>query len=150
MNLLLHITSSLLPVNNLEFSWFWFAGSLIPDIDNIFLFIYYRVFSFKKIIDYVKNEEKYNIRFKTKYVHSIFGAMALSLPIFLFNPAGGAYFFAGYIFHLILDWPDKDVKQYLYPLKKEFKGFLPISSKIENLISFALIVCVILIYKIIK
>lgn len=149
MTFLIHFIAGLIPVENFKFSWFWFTGSVIPDVDHIFILIYYRVFSWKKIIDYFKNEEKYAIRFKTKYIHSLLGAVILSLPIFLFNSAGGLYFFAGYLFHLLLDWPDKDVKQYFYPSKKESRGFLPISSKTERIFAYALLLLIILTYALI-
>jgi len=149
MFIIIHLVAGLLPVNNFQFSWFWLVGSLIPDIDHIFLFIQHKLFSFSKIMDATRFEEKYGIRSKTKYVHSILGAMIVSLPVILINTAGGIYFFAGYLLHLLLDWPDKDVKQYLYPLKKELKGILPIASKTEQIISYVLLL-IIIIYFLIK
>lgn len=141
-----HIIAGLLPVENFNFSWFWFAGSLTPDLDHIFFIVKYKFFSYKKIAELFCNEEKYSLRLRTKYVHSLLGAVIISLPIFLYNTIGGTYFFAGYIFHLLLDWPDKDIKQYLYPLKKEFKGFLPIFSKPEKLFTLAILLIIIFIY----
>lgn len=141
-----HIIAGLIPIDNFKFSWFWFAGSVAPDIDHIFVFINHKVFSWKKIIDSLWHEEKYGIQSRTKYMHSFLGAAVFSLPVFLFNASGGLYFFAGYFFHLILDWPDKDAKQYFYPLKTEFKGPLAIFSNIEKIFTLVLFLLIILIY----
>jgi len=141
-----HAIIGLIAVEGFKFSWFWFIGSTLPDIDHIFVLVHNKIFSWSKILDSFQNEEKYGIRMKTKYFHSFFGAIILSLPVILFNVTGGIYFFTAYLLHLLLDWPDKDIKQYLYPFKIEFKGFLPIFSKIEQIFACALSLLVISIY----
>ncbi len=130
--ILAHIVAGVMPAENHSFSWFWFLGSIIPDIDHLFVLIKNKIFTWNKITDSIRFEDKYQIRYKTKYFHSIFGAVVVSLPVLLFGTTGALYFFIAYIIHLLLDWPDQDEKQYFYPFsKKKFRGFLPIFSKPE-------------------
>ena len=84
-------------------------------------------------------EDKYNIRYKTKYGHSIFGAAMVTLPVLLISIEGALYFFVAYLIHLVLDWPDRDEKQYFYPFKKKIRGFLPIFSKPEIIFTILLL-----------
>lgn len=134
-----HAIVGMMPVNQSEFSWFWFIGSVIPDIDHLFVLYRYRIFSWGKLIDAERFEDKYNIHFKTKYVHSIFGAVMMTLPVLLISREGAVYFFIAYLIHLLLDWPDIDEKQYFYPLKIKVRGFLPIWSKPEIVFTIALL-----------
>lgn len=134
-----HIIVGMMPVYNNQFSWFWFLGSIAPDIDHLLVLARHKIFSWNKIVDTMKFEDKYNLKYKTKYIHSIFGAAALSLPIALLDSYGAFYFFAAYVMHLFLDWPDRDEKQYLFPIKTKFRGFLPIFSKPEKIFTAALI-----------
>lgn len=126
-----HSIIGIMPVNNSEFSWFWFIGSVIPDIDHLFVLYRHKIFSRKKIIDTMEFEDKYNLHYKTKYIHSIFGAIVMSLLILFISREGAFYFFIAYLIHLILDWPDLDEKQYFYPFNKKIRGFFPILSKPE-------------------
>ena len=54
------------------------------------------------------HEDRYNLHFKTKCGHSIFGALMFSIIPFLINHSGGVYFFLAYLLHLLFDWPDRD------------------------------------------
>lgn len=137
--ILAHAIVGMMPINQSEFSWFWFIGSVIPDIDHLFVLYRHRIFSWGKLIETERFEDKYNIRFKTKYVHSIFGAVMMALPVWLISAEGAAYFFVAYLIHLLLDWPDIDEKQYFYPFKKMTRGFLPIWSKPEMVFTIALL-----------
>ena len=137
--ILAHIVVGMMPVNQSEFSWFWFIGSVITDIDHLFVLYKYRIFSWAKLIDAEKFEDKYNIHFKTKYVHSIFGAVMMTLPVLFISREGAVYFFGAYLIHLALDWLDIDEKQYFYPLKIKTRGFLPIWSKPEIALTVALL-----------
>ena len=123
--------------------WYILIGSIIPDIDHIFVLAKNKIYTPSKIIDTMRFEKNYNLEFKTKYVHSVLGAIAFSLPVALIDFNGAIYFFFSYIFHLIIDWLDYDEKQYLFPLKTKFKGFLPIFSKQEIFITIILIVLMI-------
>lgn len=143
--ILAHIIIGTLPVEN-NFSWFWFMGSVIPDIDHIFIIFKNKLFSVNKLIDSIANEEKYGIRYKTKYTHSILGGLLISIIVSLISFSGGAYFFAGYMLHLALDFLDKDEKQYFYPLKIKIKGWLPIFSKTEIVFTIILLLISIKIY----
>ena len=129
-----------MPIVNSKFNWFWFLGSVVPDIDHLFVLYKYKIFSLKKIFKIQANEEKYCLHFKTKYGHSIFGAVVCSLPILFLDAYGAMFFFFAYILHLVLDWPDKDEKQYFFPLKFKVRGFLPILSKWEILFTLVLLV----------
>lgn len=137
--ILAHIVVGMMPVNQSEFSWYWFIGSVITDIDHIFVLWKYRIFSWAKLIDTEKFEDKYNIHFKTKYVHSIFGAVMMTLPVLLISREGAIYFFIAYLIHLALDWLDIDEKQYFYPLKIKVRGFLPIWSRPEIALTITLL-----------
>src|SRR4030042_5618323 len=144
--ILAHAIIGLMPIENNHFSWFWFLGSVIPDADHIFIILRNRFFTPRKIIDSVRFEEKYNVRYKTKYFHSLLGAIAISVPLVLVSSKGAAYFFLAYILHLLIDWLDIDEKQYLYPLKIKFKGFLPIFSKTEMIITIILAIFLFVFY----
>lgn len=135
-----HQIVGLMPLIDSHFSWFWFLGAVILDIDHLFVLYKHKIFSLTKIFEIEAHEDKYNIRFKTKYGHSIFGAVVCSLPILFINAYGAMTFFFAYILHLILDWPDKDEKQYFYPFKFKVRGFLSILSKWEILFTLALLV----------
>lgn len=133
--------------NYFGYFWFFVIGSIFPDIDHLIILIKHKIFSWSKIVDSVRFEKKYNITYKTKYVHSFLGAIIISTPIMLFNFTGGLCFLTGYTIHLLIDWLDIDEKQFLYPLKKKFKGFLPIFSKTEMIFTLFLIVLMLLSFK---
>jgi len=141
-----HALVGLMPVADSKFSLFWFLGSVTPDVDHLFVIYRHRLFSLKHLIEVERYEDKYNIHFKTKYTHSVFGAVLFSIPVFLINRSGGVYFITAYLLHLLLDWPDRDEKRYLYPLKIKFRGWLPILSKWEILFTLALIICLFKMY----
>lgn len=136
--ILAHALVGLMPVVDSKFNWFWLAGSVIPDIDHLFVIYQHRIFSLKRLMEMERFEDKYNLHFKTKYIHSMFGAVIFSIPTFLISRRGGMYFFLAYFVHLLLDWPDCDEKQYFYPFKIKFRGFLPILSKWEIAFTFVL------------
>ncbi|MSU45469.1 MAG: hypothetical protein EXS47_02475 [Candidatus Zambryskibacteria bacterium] len=129
--ILAHSIVGIMPVSNSEFSWLWFMGSVIVDIDHLFVLYSHKIFSWGKLVDTTKFEDKYGIHFKTKYMHSIFGALVTTIPILFISMEGALYYFVAYLIHLVLDWPDIDEKQYFYPFKKKIRGFLPIFSKPE-------------------
>lgn len=128
-----------MPINNHEFYWFWFIGSIIPDTDHLFVLYGNKIFSLNKIINSMRFEDKYNLHYKTKYLHSVFGAIIMTIPIAFIDMTGALYFFVAYIGHLLLDWSDQDEKQYLFPFCVKFRGFLPIFSKPEIIFSVFLI-----------
>ena len=118
-------------------SLFIFA-SIIPDIDHVWVILKNRLFTKKKLFDALAHEERYHIRFKTPLMHSLLGLVLCSAFFFLFVKDASLLliFLLMYLSHLLLDWPDIDKKQYLYPCsKKEFSGFLPIWSSIEKRIT---------------
>ena len=139
--ILAHIVVGVFPTTNSEFSTVWFLGSIAPDIDHLFLLIKNRIFSWKKIEHYMRHSDAHHIRFKTKYLHSVFGAFLMSLPFYVISLQAVKTFFLAYILHLVLDWPDHDEKQYLFPFSNQkFKGFLPIFSKPEIVFTITLVV----------
>lgn len=141
-----HVVVGLLPVHNNHISWFWLVGSQIADLDHLAVLFYHRIFSWNKAVGYMRHEDKYNLRFKTKYAHSLFGAFVASGTVALFSPTGALYFGLAYLLHLLLDWPDQDEKQYLFPLPIKLRGFLPIFSLPEKIFTVALILTVTLLY----
>lgn len=136
---LAHAIIGAMPVNNSEFSWFWFIGSVIADIDHLFVLYAHKIFSWDKFIDVIKFEDKYGIHFKTKYMHSIFGVVVTTIPVLFISKEGVLYYFVAYFIHLILDWLDVDKKQYFYPFKKKIRGFLPVFSKPEIIFTILLL-----------
>lgn len=137
--ILAHSIVGIMPISDPGFFWFWLVGSVIADIDHLFVLYKHRIFSWDKLIDAIRFEDKYGIRFKTKYMHSIFGAVVTSTPILFISQEGALYYFIAYLIHLVLDWPDIDEKQYFYPFKKKIKGFLPIFSKPEIIFTILLL-----------
>jgi hypothetical protein len=115
--------------------WYFLIGSMFPDIDHIYILLRNKIFTIRKAIDSIRFEEKYNLKFKTKFFHSLVGATFFSLPIVIINKNGAIVFFVSYIFHLLLDWLDYDEKYYLYPFNIKFQGILPIFSKQEIFIT---------------
>lgn len=127
--------------------WYFTIGSVFPDIDHLFVLVSHKIFSPKYIVDSLRFEKKYNLSFKTKYGHSLFGAFILSLPVVMFDVEGGIAFFIGYLIHLLLDWPDVDDKYFLWPLRKKFSGFLPIFSITEIIFTIILLLLMIVSFK---
>ena len=111
------------------------VASMLPDIDHLYVIIKNKLYNKKKLFDALKHEERYNLRFKTPLMHSVLGLIICTSLFYLFsyNLTLSVYFSLAYFSHLLLDWPDIDKKQYLYPFKKEFKGFLPIWSRAEKI-----------------
>ncbi len=137
--ILAHSIVGITPISNSEFSWFWFIGSVIADIDHLFVLYKYKIFSWGKFIDTIRFEDKYGIRFKTKYMHSILGAVVTAIPILFISKKGALFYFVAYLIHLTLDWLDIDEKQYFYPFKKKIRGFLPVFSKPEIIFTILLL-----------
>jgi len=134
--------------NYFGFFWYIVAGSIIPDIDHAYILLKNKFYTWHKIVDSIKFEERYKINYKTKYIHSVFGALIIALPLAFFDMKGSVYFFLAYIFHLAIDWLDCDEKQFLFPLKIKFRGFLPIFSKTE--IMATLLLSIFMAYSFIK
>ena len=127
------------------FHSFWpiLIGSVFPDIDHLFVVLRHRFFSLAKILDSMRFEKKYNVRYKTKFVHSVFGAFIFSFFVWIFfGKDDSFYFFLAYSGHLVLDWPDCDEKYYFFPFRIRFNGILPIASKLE--IVFTIIISIIM------
>ncbi len=120
--------------------FFFILGSLFPDFDHLYIIIKNKIWNSKKIIETIKYEDKFNLKYKTKLFHSILGLVLFSLIAALFNAKGAIIFAIMYLLHLLMDWADIDEKYYLYPLKIKFKGFLPIWSKYEKLLTIILLI----------
>lgn len=117
---------------------FFVLASMFPDIDHLYLIIKHRIYPIKRTIHILKKEEAHGIHFKTPIMHSLFGLIICSLLFLLVtqNMQFTSYFSLLYCSHLLLDWPDIDKKQYLYPFsRREFRGKLPIWSKAEQLVT---------------
>ena len=67
--ILAHIIIGAMPVEN-KFSWFWFLGSIIPDVDHLFIILKNKIFSYDKLIDSIANEEKYGIIFSEQFARA--------------------------------------------------------------------------------
>lgn len=124
---------------------YFFAGSVFPDVDHLYVIAKNKMYPPKKLLHSLRHEGKYGLKYKTPLLHSVFGAMLCSAPIALLSPLGAVHFLYGYLGHLVLDWVDHDEKQYLFPLKKKFRGFLPIFSKAEIAFTLALLVLMVVI-----
>jgi len=116
--------------------FFFIAGSLFADIDHIYIyFIKGKFYTWKKFINALKYEDKHGIKSKTPLFHSILGMVIFTGVIYLFNQQGALYFGIAYLSHLLMDWVDKDEKIFLWPLKIEFRGFLPVWSTSEKIVT---------------
>ena len=124
-------------------------GAVIAVIDHWFVyarngFFNFKNFSLSRLMDVVKHEERYGVKSKSGLFHSLFGLGWMTGLVWLFFPLEALFFGIGYLTHLILDWPDKEEKQYLYPLKIKFKGFLPIWSYGEKIVTFLFVVVLVI------
>ena len=129
--------------------FFFILGSILPDIDHLYVIFKNKFFNFRKIIDSMKTERKFKIRYKTKFVHSLLGLTVFStimyfLNMYFLNSKAIISFFIGYLLHLLIDWGDIDEKYYLYPFNIKFKGFLPIWSKFEKIFTLILLLIAII------
>lgn len=134
--------------NHFGHFWFIFLGSVFPDLDHLAVIFKDRI-SLKKILKCFWLFErsfwpfkKYNTKYKSKYVHSILGAVVASGLASLFDFSGGLYFFIAYIIHLMIDMFCVEENQYFYPFKKKIKGFLFTPSKTEIVFTLLLVVLV--------
>jgi hypothetical protein len=128
------------------------AGSLLPDIDHVYIYFKNRLltkknFSFRRLVHVWRNDEKYGIVSKTPLFHSVMGLAIFSLFVTLLNRQEGVFFAIAYGLHLLMDWMDKDAKYFLFPLKLEFRGFLPVWSRAEQILTvIALIALAVVFY----
>ncbi len=140
-----HLIAGLLPVDHLTFSWFWFFGSVIPDLDHIYVLFKHSV-PLRKVFHSMRFEHLYGINFRTKYMHSVLGGAILSLSVLFFGWQNALVFAIAYGVHLILDLPDKDIKEYLYPLRLKFRGLWPLFSLPEKIFTGFLFLVVVYMY----
>lgn len=124
--------------------FFFVLGAVFADFDHILVIAKNKLWNFNKIIESIRFEKKFGMRYKTPFFHSLFGLALFSGIIFLFSHKGGIEFGIAYFTHLLLDWVDIDEKYFLYPLKIRFKGFLPIWSRAEQVITATLILVIII------
>lgn len=115
------------------------VGSVLPDVDHVFVLIKNRHFRLREIFDVMKDEAKYGERYKTFYTHSLLAWILFSAAAILFNYSAGVAFSVGYFLHLVVDLLDADEKRLFFPLKKTMKGFLPVFSKYEIIVAAVLI-----------
>lgn len=134
------------PIDGGTFCSAWFLGSVLPDLDHLYVFWKHRIFGISAMIETLRHEDEYEMRYKTEWMHSVLGAAFSSLLFWIFAPEAAGLFFAGYLLHLVLDWPDQDEKHYLFPLKLKFRGFLPIFSKAEIAFTILLAAWVLALY----
>ena len=106
-------------------------GSILPDIDHLVILLKHKQFSFREAYYSMKSEEKYGIRYKTPWTHSALALIVLGSLTTLINQPAGIAFAVGYLLHLLLDAIDTDEKQYFFPVKYKFRGFLPVFSYVE-------------------
>ena len=66
-----HSIVGIIAGNYFGYFWYWFLGSIIPDIDHLWMLYKHRIFSVSKIIDSMRFEEKYELNYKTKYIYKL-------------------------------------------------------------------------------
>ena|SRR3989344_4996604 len=125
---------------------FLIVGSILPDLDHLYVIIKNKLWGISKIINTLKFEKDFGIRYKTPLLHSVFGLVLSSSIIYIFSIKGALFFAGVYLLHLLIDWTDVDEKYYLYPFKIKFQGFLPIWSRCEKILTVILAVVVVLVY----
>ena len=59
--------------------FFFILGSIFPDIDHIYVIIKNKIFNLNKLIDTIKFEKRYNLNYKTPWLHSVLGLIFFSL-----------------------------------------------------------------------
>jgi hypothetical protein len=119
---------------------FFILGSVFPDVDHVYVILKNRFFSFEKIMNSIKFEKKFGVRYKTQFFHSLLGLVLFSVVICFFNVVGAICFSVAYFFHLLVDLFDVDEKYYFYPLRIKFSGWLPIWSSFEKILTIVLII----------
>jgi len=127
-------------------SLFFILGSVFPDMDHIYIILKNKLWYPKKIIDSIKHEKKFNIKYKTPLLHSVLGLIIFSSIIYFFDSKETMYFAIAYFLHLLIDWIDIDEKYFLYPTRIKFRGFLPIWSKSEQMITILLILLTLILF----
>lgn len=125
---------------------FFILGSIFPDLDHMYVIIKNKFFSINKIINSIRYENKFNIKYKTPLFHSLLGLIIFSSIILIFATNGALFFAIAYLLHLLVDWLDIDEKYYFYPLKTKFSGFLPIWSKFEKVLIVILILIALILH----
>jgi hypothetical protein len=131
--------------------WLFIIASVFPDIDHFYNIIKHKFYlpsRLKLLIDSEEHEARYHIRYKTPLLHSLMGLIIFSLLFYIIfnNYLLTGYFSLAYLLHLLMDWPDKDVKFYLYPFRIKFNGFLPIWSKTERVLTIVAVIIFILLF----
>ena len=126
--------------------FFFILGSIFPDFDHLYIILKNKFFNINKIINSIKFEKKFGVKYKTPLFHSIFGLILFSIIIYFFNSIGALYFAVAYFSHLLIDWLDIDEKYFFYPLKIKFKGVLPIWSKSEQILTIILLLLLLILY----
>jgi len=124
-------------------------GSVMVDIDHLYVYLartpaLRKDFSWKRLVDLVKNERTYKISARTPLVHSLFGAVLFTFLVYSFAPGEALYFGVAYLSHIILDLFDKDPTYLLFPWKKPFHGPMPVWSTAEKTITVLSIVGLVL------
>ncbi|MBI4144008.1 metal-dependent hydrolase [Candidatus Woesearchaeota archaeon] len=126
--------------------FFFILGSVLPDVDHLYILFKNRFFSIKKIIGSIKFEKKFGVEYKTPLFHSILGLVLFSTIVYFFNNQKALYFAIAYLLHLLIDWLDIDEKQFLYPVRIKYKGFLPIWSEFEQVLTILLLILLLFLY----
>src|SRR3990167_1935241 len=117
-----HTIVGLLPVDESQFSLYWLAGSMIPDIDHLYVIYKHKLFTWKKLVRDERFEDKYHMHFKTKYGHSIFGATVATLPtLFTYSWIGQMWTRSNIYSHLVRK-SSEDSFQFS-PGRKEYSQF---------------------------
>lgn len=124
--------------------FFFILGSILPDLDHIYIIIKNKLWNLDKITKTLKYEDRFKIRYKTPFFHSLLGLIIFSLIIYFLFGNKTIYFAAAYFLHLLIDWIDIDEKYFLYPFKIKFKGFLPIWSRFEKWLTIVLLIVAII------
>ncbi len=121
---------------------FFIIGSVLPDFDHLYIIFKNKFYNINKIINSIKFEKKFGIKYKTPIFHSFLGLILSSIVIYTLSNQKVIYFGVAYFLHLLIDWIDIDIKYYLYPFKTKFKGFLPIWSKFERTLTIILFILI--------
>ena len=125
---------------------FFIIGSILPDIDHLYLIVKNRSFGIKKIVRSIKFEKEFKLNYKTPLFHSLIAMIFFSFIVYIFNNLGAIFFGIAYMSHLLIDWVDIDIKYYLWPFRIKFKGFLPIWSKFEQVLTIVLLIIILVLF----
>jgi membrane-bound metal-dependent hydrolase YbcI (DUF457 family) len=119
-------------------------GSIIVDIDHIFVYILYGViFSPRKVINALTSPHDVYVESRTQ-IHSLLIWLVFTLIVFAIDRSIAKFLSIGYLSHLILDSIDTQGLKLVWPLKGVIKGPVVYNSQMEYFFDIMLVALVVI------